>query len=151
HASPSTETALGQGWYDIVDPAVVAAGQEYADAVTALAPVGWDGTGLWWSVEYDAVYVPQGAEATVPTTALPDTVTLVLLDAETGESAQYWDHTSATIPADTAPRYLRAAIVAGEFVGPYFDGDYPRGPGQDGSLATYAWDGEPHDSATTAT
>ena len=33
HASPSTETALGQGWHDIVDPDVVAAGQAYANAV----------------------------------------------------------------------------------------------------------------------
>lgn len=152
HASPSTETALGRGWHEITDPDVVAAGQAYADALTALAPVGWDGPGLWWSDEHDAVYVPQGVEATVPTEGLPSTVTLVLLDAETGETTQYWDRTDATIPADTVGRYLRAAIVEDEmFTGPYFDGDYPRGPGQDGSLATYAWDGQPHDSPTTAT
>src|SRR5690625_289055 len=33
HESPSTETALGQGWHGITDPDVVAAGQAYADAV----------------------------------------------------------------------------------------------------------------------
>ncbi|MGC0251503.1 fibronectin type III domain-containing protein [Pseudactinotalea sp. Z1748] len=151
-ASTSHRPARDAGWHEIIDPDVVAAGEAYADAVTALAPVGWTGDGLWWSIDHDAVYVPAGVSATVPTEALPETLTLVLLDAETGESAQYWDRTDATIPADTVGRYLRAAIVeGGMFTGPYFDGDYPRGPGQDGSLATYAWDGQPHDSPTTAT
>ena len=114
--------------------------------VDPLAPVGWDGPGIWWSAEHDAVHVPAGASVNLPTEALDQTSTLAVFDAET-ENASYHTVTApVTLPPADEDRYVRVMVTPGAYDGPYVDGD------ADPELETVvAWTGEPHESATEVT
>lgn len=99
------------------------------------APVGW--TGAYYSASRDRIAaLPAGATYTLA--ADPGPATLVV---ETETDTLHTPHTG-TLVTVTEP-YFRAAVVPGDYTGPYFDGDTP----SDGEFS-HRWTGTPHASTS---
>lgn len=128
-------------------PGWVGTAHNSVSRLTAPAPVGWTGSGIYYSTTRDGVLIPADATATPPGDLASDG-TLVVWDVGADATTRHIADDSLEIPPAAYDRYVRVTGVGGPYDGDQYDGDTPAWS-EEYFTHTYTWDGEPHESTST--